>query len=1165
MMKLVLKPLFTVFSLCIATCVFSQVDVLTQHNNLSRTGWNDAESILKISNVNGSSFGLLTSHSVDDQIYAQPLVVSGVNIGGNSTNVVYVATVNNTVYAFNADDGAAPILWQRNLLTNPSHRTVYNTDMIAACSGSYNDFRGVDGLSAHGDMGIVGTPVIDKASNTMYLVHREADPAVIDNAPGKAGSVYKDAGFTQWLHAIDIRTGAEKSGSPVQITATAAGTAPGNVAGQLHFDSRRENQRCGLLLLNGVVYIPYAAHCDWDPYLGWVLGYDGGTLQQKTAYVTGPKDGRGGIWMSGGAIAADPAANNGNGTLYVASGNSYNADPSVLENRGESIIRLDPNSANAGSLTKLNIGDYFTPTDYMSLNAQDLDFGTQTMLLPNSNLLVAGCKDHNLYVFNKLNLGKFSTVANQNLQKIYVSDNAQMHTAFAYFGGANHKYFYQFSENSNLKAYPVTPNALGAAISGVAKGPSGAAGALLSTSSNGSDESTGILWISQPKPGCNANQGPCSGILRAVDAVNINTEIWNSATSGTDDVGVFSKNSPPTVANGKVYLPTLSNKLDVYGLLASNPLCKTNVALAKAYTDNNNDAANAGLAFDGSTAAGSSWQGATNDAWLQVDLGASYDICKIALTWQGADNAGSAFKIQVSGNAAGPWTTIENITGNTTVTSDYSGTYPASRFVRLQGVTPGISGNYQLAEMAVMGTPASTCAVPANPGANPVSQTDATITWDPVATATSYNLRYQPSGTSSWINRTTTTNSEVLSQLSCGFDYSVEVQAVCPTGNSAFASVSPSTAVCTTPCTLPTRYGHTDLGDIGVGGSSCYGFDGTDSIFTIKGSGAIAGNDDKFQFAYTNLAGDETFSMEVVSQPALPGNQAGIMMRDSLSNISRFAYAAITQGAGAQFMYRTTPGGPVTTVQGPVISAPYYLQLKKVGSTYTASVSTNGNTFTEFASKDVGFGLNTVYPGLAVSSGDNTKLSTATFKNFQESSPLPVSLLDFSGKNIYNQYVLLSWTTSMEKNNDHFLLEHSPDGVHFTTLTTIKSKADSDTVRKYSIIDNSPFNGANYYRLKQVDIDGKTTTLPTIQVNFGSGQSPAVYPNPATDFVTVVAADEPIQSVILYDLLGKQLLRKDNIDGSTQVKMNLSGLPSAVYLVKTITAGRTYQQKLVKR
>ena len=231
--------------------------VVTQHNDLKRTGWNAAEIQLTQANVAGGSFGKIFTRAVDDEIYCQPLIVNQVNIGGGIHNIVIVATVNNSVYAFEADDSATKNpYWQTNLTYNPgntnSYRPIKNTDMTGACGGGYKDFSG--------NMGIVGTPVIDTLSGTIYVVSR---------------SVTRVAPFTfvQYLHALDLITGADKI-PPVYITATVNGTGDGSNGTTVTFNQQTANQRPALLLYQGVVYIAWSSHCDWGPYHGWIMGYD---------------------------------------------------------------------------------------------------------------------------------------------------------------------------------------------------------------------------------------------------------------------------------------------------------------------------------------------------------------------------------------------------------------------------------------------------------------------------------------------------------------------------------------------------------------------------------------------------------------------------------------------------------------------------------------------------------------------------------------------------------------------------------------------------------------------------------------------------------------------------------------------------------------------------
>src|ERR1041385_1358697 len=347
------------------------VAVLTQHNDNTRSGWNDKETALTTSNVNAQQFGAVFTLLVDDQVYAQPLVAGHVAVGGGDRNVVYIATVNNTLYAYDGDNGT--LYWQRSF-TAQGMRPPRNTDMTGACGGTYTNFSGT--------IGIVGTPVIDAARQTMYFVARST-----------TGST-----FVQYLHAVNIIDGSEVAGSPTAITATYTGNGDGSVNGVIAFDAQRQNQRQGLTLLNGVVYVTFSSHCDWGPYHGWILGYDAATLQQKAVYNVTPDGYAGGMWESGMAPAADA------GSLYQVTGNGTvgdgGSDPTNLTNRGNSAVKLTPSGVT------LAVSSYFTPFDYQAQNDADLDYGTMgSLLIPNSSYFLTGGKDGNLYLLNKDNMG----------------------------------------------------------------------------------------------------------------------------------------------------------------------------------------------------------------------------------------------------------------------------------------------------------------------------------------------------------------------------------------------------------------------------------------------------------------------------------------------------------------------------------------------------------------------------------------------------------------------------------------------------------------------------------------------------------------------------------------------------------------------------------------
>ena len=513
------------------------VSVLTQHNSNDRTGWNAHETALTTSNVKGQQFGKLFTLSVDDQVYAQPLVVGHVAIGGGAHNVVYVATVNNSVYAFDADDGTP--YWQKSY-TASGMRPPRRTDMTGACGGQYQDFSG--------NIGIVGTPVIDSLNGTMYFVTRST-----------SGSAY-----VQHLHAVSIVDGSERAGSPRQITASIAGGGDGSVNGTITFDAQRQNQRQGLTLLGGNVYVSFSSHCDWGPYHGWILGYDATTLQQRIVYNATPEGDAGGMWESGMGLAGDASGNlyavTGNGAVGVA------GDPASLTNRGESALKLTPSGST------LQVASFFTPHDYELLNQYDLDYGGMgSFLIPGTNLFLTGAKNGSLYLLDRDAMGGWSASADLVKQVVALGGNANLHCQPAYYGGSTKAFVYVWSENDPLRAIPFDRGTGMLSPSGQvvspAHGPTGQSGAILSVSSDGDKDGTAILWASYASSG-DAEHTVSPGVLRAFDANDVTKELWSSdASAARDGVGYYAKFAAPTVVNGHVYLATFSNQVAVYGQL----------------------------------------------------------------------------------------------------------------------------------------------------------------------------------------------------------------------------------------------------------------------------------------------------------------------------------------------------------------------------------------------------------------------------------------------------------------------------------------------------------------------------------------------------------------------------------------------------------------------
>ena len=512
--------------------------VLTQHGDVSRTGANVDEQVLDTTSVSADSFGLLFSRAVEGQIYAQPLYVPRVSIpsprGAPPVEhaVVFVATEHDDVYAFDADDPAesAP-LWHVHL-----GEPVPTGELITW--GFCHDLAP--------EIGITSTPTIDLASGTLYVETKEK----------LAGA------YAHRLHALELATGKDKPGSPVVITAELAGTGDGAVDGTLSFDPLRENNRAGLLLSHGVLWIAFAGHCDITPYHGWVLAYDATTLMQLGAWTDTLDSGGGGIWMSGQGLAADDA-----GDVYFVSGNGTFIDGAEVS---DSIGRLHLEADGTISLV-----DSFTPFNETYLGSYDLDLGSSgALLIPDHDWLVGGGKEGKLYVLDRNAMGGFHDGDDSQILESFQATappafHHHLHGAPVYWRGPSGGRLYLWGTEDTLRVFAEqtvgfdpTPVQIGTVVA-----PTGIPGGVLTLSADGSSAGSGIVWSSMPSAD-DASSGPVHGVLRALDAADVTRELWNSALHDRDDVGLFAKFTPPTVANGRVYLATFSGQLRVYGLLS---------------------------------------------------------------------------------------------------------------------------------------------------------------------------------------------------------------------------------------------------------------------------------------------------------------------------------------------------------------------------------------------------------------------------------------------------------------------------------------------------------------------------------------------------------------------------------------------------------------------
>jgi hypothetical protein len=505
-------------------------DITTFHDNNSRDGLNAQETILTLSNVNSTQFGKVGFDAVDGKVDAEPLFLAGVNAGGSTRNVLYVATEHDSVYAFDADSGAQ--IWKASVLGSGE---------------TTSDDRSCGQVGP--EIGITATPVIDRkqgANGTIFVVAMSKDSS---------------GNYHHRLHALDITTGNETSGSPTEITATYPGNGDGSSNGTLTFDPKMHKDRAALLLSGGNIYLGWSSHCDFSPYTGWVMAYSASTLKQTAVLNLTPNGGDGSIWMSGDGIAADSAGN-----LFLLDANGK-FDTTLDANQfpsnsdfGNSILKLTTTSG------KLSVADYFEPYNTVSASGADLDLGSGgIVLLPDvtdstgaaRHLLVGGGKDQNLYIADRDNLGKFNAGGsdNSNIYQEFPGVGSIFSTP-AFFNGV----LYLGTVTSPLRAFPMTNGKLATSPSSQTAVSFAYPGASPAVSANGTKD--GIVWAVESATGSAA-------VLHAYDATNLAKELYksNQAGSGRDSFGNGNKFITPLIVNGKVYVGT-PNGVAVFGLLS---------------------------------------------------------------------------------------------------------------------------------------------------------------------------------------------------------------------------------------------------------------------------------------------------------------------------------------------------------------------------------------------------------------------------------------------------------------------------------------------------------------------------------------------------------------------------------------------------------------------
>lgn len=511
-----------VILLTILCCVtsFAQTNVLTVNYDNNRTSANLNEVALRPLNVNADSFGKLYAYPVDGQIYAQPLYVGKVSVAGQTRSIVYVATMHNSVYAFDPSQ-------------TPNTATLWKVNLGPSVSSDYYDFDDI-----YPEVGILSTPVIDLAGGTIYVV---------------ANTLENNLCFYR-LHALDLATGAEKLGGPVVIGASVPGTAPDGSGTVLKFNPSDQLQRPGLLLVDGVVYLAFGSHADELPYHGWILGYDAASLKQVSAFCATPNGSAGSIWQAGHGIAADDQGN-----LYAT---AANGDWDGVANWGETFMKLSTQNG-------LSVADWFTPATWSNLNDYDAEVGNSgPVLVPGTDLVVGGGKLGNLYLMRRSQMGHMTVGNTQVLQTFQA-------VGFGIFGRAlwnqtSGPVLFVSGWGETLKAFTMSNGLFDTTPSSQTARAFANPYVGMAVSGDGVSDDSAILWATT----ANA-MGDTPGTLRAFAATDLSQELWDSdLNAARDSLGTLAKFAIPTVADGRVYVPTFSNQLAVYGHLRQDQVSR---------------------------------------------------------------------------------------------------------------------------------------------------------------------------------------------------------------------------------------------------------------------------------------------------------------------------------------------------------------------------------------------------------------------------------------------------------------------------------------------------------------------------------------------------------------------------------------------------------------
>jgi hypothetical protein len=498
--------------------------VTTSQYDNARSGANRVETILTPGNVNVRHFGKLFTLKVDGDVYAQPLLLVGLDIPGKGRHdVLLIATEHDGVYAFDAYGHPTVPLWHVSFLRR-GVTTVPEDDVECPFIAP--------------EVGITSTPVIDADTGTLYVLARTKE--------------LSSSHYIQRLHALDVTTGREKFGGPVAIRATINGKGTGTQSGRLVFDPLRENPRAALLLANGSVYLTWGSSCDFGPYHGWVMAYDAQTLKQKAVFNASPDADDGGFWAADTGPAADEK-----GHLFIAAGNGRFDAASGGRDYGDSLLKLCGQS--------LKLYDYFAPSNVAELDAKDNDLGSGGPVLlpalpgPHPHLVCIAGKGGTIYLIDRDHMGRYQEKNDGHAVQTIPSPGGGVYGSMAYWN--YNLYVLSNSARDALRQFTLHDGKLSLKAASGSHFP--AIGATPAISANGLRD--GVLWVLHSRAW---GADDANAVLFAYDALDTSRLLYVSEQNPSRDrAGLALRFNIPTIANGHVYVGA-KREVDVYGLLS---------------------------------------------------------------------------------------------------------------------------------------------------------------------------------------------------------------------------------------------------------------------------------------------------------------------------------------------------------------------------------------------------------------------------------------------------------------------------------------------------------------------------------------------------------------------------------------------------------------------